>query len=923
MARTALPFLVAIATLVAATLLGSLSSLNNAIMAFRFEKTPHPTSGRILLVDIDGKSLDAVGIWPWPRSIHAAIIDRLREDGAEAIALDIDFSSRSHPQEDEALAEALKRAGGNVLLVSFRRLQSSAATQTVVAEPIEEFRAVSSPVLADVRPDGDGWVREMVGPAVINGQLLRPLSADLVGATIDIGESLAVDFSISPRGFDRVSAVDLINGAVPPELIDGKLVIVGATAPELGDRFLVPAHGIVSGSTLHAIAAETLMQNRLLRPLGPLPTVAMLFLLASVALSLSKRGKVPPLLTAGVIFGIAGAAEVIAATLQARTALVFDSTPVLVGAVIFSVLAMTREMDVRRLMLRRASEENQDLRAMLTRVVEDSFAGILIARRDGVVQAASREAAAMLGLPAGAAIGRRLEDILPQEVMTSVAMTLAVHDAGKGTATSNPPADLVIDEGKGGRRILEYVVTPSLTARPEPGSAGEVYVCVMLRDVTAERLAAERDARMLRTDAATGVLNRFGFREQVGEALGAGPLSVALFNIRRFSALNESFGSGVGDRILTEFAKRLEANIRPGEVLGRVSGDRFAVLLAGPATEDALCRRARAIAEAGADPFVHADHRLTLDLSIGIATGRPGETADDILQHANVACVEAKTDDGGGLRIYDEAFDAKVKARRLLERDLTDALDRGEFHVVYQPQVEIATGRLIGVEALVRWTHPDRGPVAPSEFIPVVEQIGLVPGLGDWVLREACREVASWPAPIKVAVNLSPLQFEQMDLVQQVFSAIANSKLPPTRLALEITESLFMRDGSALAGCFEELRSAGVEIALDDFGTGYSSLGYIRRFPLDKVKIDRSFVTGLPDDKESAAIVEAVVGMSHRLGFRVIAEGIETQTQADALLALGCGEAQGFLFGRPMTGDQIRAMLEANAVAGARRASLG
>jgi predicted signal transduction protein with EAL and GGDEF domain len=299
------------------------------------------------------------------------------------------------------------------------------------------------------------------------------------------------------------------------------------------------------------------------------------------------------------------------------------------------------------------------------------------------------------------------------------------------------------------------------------------------------------------------------------------------------------------------------------------------------------------------EPFNVGPYEVVVGLSIGLAKHQGAELADDLIKKADAALYQAKEIGGGEARFYDAELDARLREKAALQDELKTALERREFSVVYQPQVDLATGDLVGAEALLRWQSPTRGPVPPGAFIPLAEETGLIVALGEHVLREACMEAVRWPSPAKVAVNVSSIQFERSDVVEVVERALADSGLPPSRLCLEITESLFIQDAAGILEALARLRTLGIEIALDDFGTGYSSLGYINRFPLDKIKIDQSFVRGLPLDTEATAIIRAIIGMSESLHLRVIAEGVETLEQGSLLRLIGCGEGQGYFYGKP------------------------
>jgi EAL domain-containing protein (putative c-di-GMP-specific phosphodiesterase class I) len=312
------------------------------------------------------------------------------------------------------------------------------------------------------------------------------------------------------------------------------------------------------------------------------------------------------------------------------------------------------------------------------------------------------------------------------------------------------------------------------------------------------------------------------------------------------------------------------------------------------------------------EPYEISGNRLAIGASVGIATASDSERdLSGIMRNADTALYRAKKDGGGSFRFFDASMSVALQARQKLEIELRDALVRGEFEVYYQPQFDLASRDLIGVEALLRWHHPQGGFVSPAEFVPVAEEIGLMDSLGEWVLRQACAEVARWPRPVKLAVNVSPVQFTRGDIILAVDQALAMSGLPARQLELEITESLFIQENNAIRSIMDEISQRGIQFALDDFGTGYSSLSYIRKFPIAKIKIDRSFVSGIPHDQEAVAIIQAVVALASNLGLRTNAEGLETEEQTKLLRLLGCNEGQGFGLGRPQRAEDIVRILAA------------
>ncbi|HJS86957.1 MAG TPA: bifunctional diguanylate cyclase/phosphodiesterase, partial [Acetobacteraceae bacterium] len=387
--------------------------------------------------------------------------------------------------------------------------------------------------------------------------------------------------------------------------------------------------------------------------------------------------------------------------------------------------------------------------------------------------------------------------------------------------------------------------------------------------------------------------------------------AVLCLDLDRFKAVNDTLGHPIGDGLLRQVAERLQACVREGDTVARLGGDEFAIVLlnAGePSQVDSLATR---IIDVIGAVYEVDGHQISIGTSIGIALApSDGSAAEELLKNADTALYGAKANGRGISCFYEAAMNAALQSRRALEMGLRQAIARQEFQLYYQPLVEARSRRVRGFEALIRWQHPERGMIVPDTFIPVAESSGLIGAIGRWVLRQACLDAATWPDEIKVAVNLSPLQFKDRNLLEDVRAALAASGLPAQRLELEITESVLIHDSSAVLAILRDLKALGVQIAMDDFGTGYSSLNYLRSFPFDKVKIDRSFIKDLPHDPNAMAIVRAIVGLSTTLGMSVTAEGVETDEQALQLALEACTQLQGYLFSRPMPAARVPDLVE-------------
>ncbi|MDQ1522608.1 MAG: hypothetical protein QOE47_532, partial [Pyrinomonadaceae bacterium] len=392
--------------------------------------------------------------------------------------------------------------------------------------------------------------------------------------------------------------------------------------------------------------------------------------------------------------------------------------------------------------------------------------------------------------------------------------------------------------------------------------------------------------------------------------------AVLFLDVDRFKTINDSLGHLLGDHLLRDVARRLEACIRPEDVVARFGGDEFAILLNGLAHSADAIAVAERIGRELLTPFDLGGHEVFASASVGIALSTIGyNSSEEILRDADTAMYRAKAQGNGCYEVFDKLMHARALSLLKLENDLRRAVERGEFEVFYQPIIRLKTGMISGFEALVRWRHPERGIVSPLEFIPAAEETGLIIPMGSWVLRQACRQLSRWQAeypaeaPLTMSVNLSGKQFRQSDLVDQVKRILNETKLPPQCLRLEITESVVMEDAEVATAMLRQLRSLNVQLSIDDFGTGYSSLSYLHRFPINILKIDRSFVGRMCLEEESLGIVETIVILASKLKMNVVAEGIETEEQCEGLRDLGCEYGQGFIFAEPVTQEAATKLL--------------
>ncbi len=535
-----------------------------------------------------------------------------------------------------------------------------------------------------------------------------------------------------------------------------------------------------------------------------------------------------------------------------------------------------------RKLARNAIEEARRLRTFADAAVE----GLVVVDGERLVDA-NRSFLELAGFDSLGDAPERLSDLLIEVDLGALSM-----------APDAPPVECRLLRSDGESREVELLLRP-LSWR------GANLKILAVRDISERKEAAERIAHLAFHDALTGLPNRAVFADHLERTVaraaeGVDPVALLCVDLDGFKAVNEVYGQPAGDALLIAAAQRLRSAVRGHELVARLGEDGFAVVQSGGEQPGHAALMAQRVVEALAEPFAIGHETVRISGSAGVALF-PADAGDSesLIEKAGLALHRAKADGRGAARFYEAAMDEAIRQRRRLEADLAQAIGRGELCVHYQPLAELESGSILGFEALLRWNHDRLGAVVPATFIPLAEQSGTILELGRWVLREACSEAARWTPALKLSVNVSPVQFTQGDLVAEVEAILAETGLDPARLELEITEALLTGDAGRAISMLERLKALGVQIAMDDFGTGHSSLGHFRMFPFDKVKIDRSFIRDMIDRPHARAIVRSVIGLGRGLGMPVVAEGVETAEQREALRAAGCDQVQGNWISRP------------------------
>ena len=879
-------------------LTGMHNALQNALTDMRFGWFPRQASGKIVLVAIDPHSIETIGVWPWPRRLHADLIDRLESAGASDIAFDVDFSSPSDPAFDQALVDALQRAGGSVVLPAFMQLvgDSENGKTIFVNRPLPQFGEHAWPAVVNVAVESDGLVRRYSYGEILDGKFLPSMGALLAGKDKSKKEPLQIDFNIRADTLPTVSYVDVLRGdPVALRTLKDKKVVIGATAIELGDRFNVPNGRVIPGPILQMLAAELILQNRMLHTSSNVVTWGGLGIIVVLMVVLWHR--LTASLRVAVLVGLAIAAELGAIFLQAKLPIILDTS--LWHVAIAAYLAALALDEI-------------DFRALLGRIAEKRFQQIAMSLGDGLVCADQNGLITVWNPGAVSIFGYEPEEMIGQPLDRICTLDDGAGKYAPFSILELPPEALEVPgckvmELKGYRKNGQAFTLEACFSKWR-GVDGFQYGGVM-RDISARRREAERIRYLAEHDTLTGLANRNKLYEQLGAMLAEADIkrcdvALLMIDLDKFKQINDTLGHACGDQLLRGVAERLNTLVEGTGLVARLSGDEFAIVISG----SDVVERAKSLSQRTSLAFSQTDfsigaRQLRVNVSIGVAVyPRDCDTAEELLGNADLALYQAKAVGRGGYVFFERGIRDELESRMSLEADLSRAVDRAEFELFYQPQVNLEDGKLVGAEALIRWRRPN-GLVLPDDFIPVVNASSISDGIALWVMETACRQGYLWQQKghdIRLSINLSPSQFQLGDLAATVGSILRNTGFSPSLLELEVTESILLEDDERALEIFRRIQDLGVRIAFDDFGTGYAGLTYLKKFPLDRLKIDKSFVCKLTANSDDMAIVGATISLGKQLGLSVVAEGIEDRATANLLRSRGCDEGQGFYFGRPM-----------------------
>ena len=869
------------------------SAFRNALADLRFGAISRQASGEIVMVAIDPGSIEKIGVWPWPRGLHAELLRQLETAGVRDVAFDVDFSTPSDAASDEAFAKELERAGGSVVLPAFEQpgTDRGNGTEIHINRPLKQFSDHSWPAVVNVAIEPDGRVRHYRFGENIAGEFTPSMGAVLAGQYTDKRPRFLIDFSIRPASIPLVSYIDVLRGE-PATLaaLKDKKVIIGGTALELGDRFSIPNGKIVAGPLLQTLAAESILQGRALHWTSDIATLAGLCLISLIMMLVWRR------FGAGVrvitLIGMAAAIEAVGIMLQANFPLILDTSLFLTAIMVYMAAIALDEID---------------FRDWLGRIAESRFQRIAMSLGDGLVCTDANHLITVWNPGAAAIFG-----YLPAEMIGKPFDTICAGVAEAASISAAMQSDLQKPGGAimefEGRRKNGAVFSVEACFSAWQGTDGLQYGAI-LRDISVRKREAARIRYLAEYDTLTGLANRNTLQANLTEMifqaeLRRGGVAAIVLGLDGFQKINDLLGEAGGDLLLRAVSNRLSTETAGAGVVARLGGDEFAIAISSADMTETITQLAERIGAAFDVPLLAGAREHRVKVSIG-ASNYPedGRTADELLANSHLAFRRAKAIRRGGYVIFENAIRQELEARLTLEAELAIAAQRNEFTLFYQPQVRLTDGALTGAEALIRWHHPTRGLVPPGEFMPVINTSSISDQVATWVLETACRQARSWQLAgrnIRVSVNLSPSQLQSGDLAASVAKMLDITGLTPSLLELELTEDILLFDEQRVLETFRRIQELGVRVVFDDFGTGYASLSYLKKFPLDGLKIDRSFVRNLLVDPGDAAIVGSTISLSRQLGLSVIAEGIENLATADRLLSLGCEHGQGYFFGKPM-----------------------
>ncbi len=906
----------------------SLAPANRLIYDAFVRLDSHVAADDIVIVAVDEKSILSLGRWPWSRRYHAALINELGESGAKAIGLSIIFSEPdiAHPEDDNLLEHAIRTNGRVILPVVSNSLRfNQSASETV---PIQRFiDAAASLGHVDIELDGDGIARSVFlyarsgettwssfGLAMkdfVDGVTPKPAEDQQNNQQNSRQwikmKRMLIPYVGQPGSIKHISYIDVIEGRVSADLLKDKFVIVGVTAVGMGSYLATPVSqggNLMPGVEVNANILSAVKSGN---GIYPMPRT-WVFILAGVLtlLPVFVYPSMTPRAALVAMISMIALTLVISFVLLSKYKFWFPSAPVLLSVAFSYPLWSWRRLEFAgRSMFEHKQRSDVTLEAIGDAVITTNKEGVADYLNPAALhlthtteEQASGQIVSQLLRPTDTCVGNSLEELVEQCIRENKTLRL--------------PTDTVVINNQHKELAIIGTIAPIHNDSGRPRGA-----VVAISDVTEMRDLLREMEHQANHDVLTGLPNRVLLRDRLERAIVRAKRTerqvVVLFaDLDGFKTVNDGLGHLAGDKLLKAVSERLRATAREEDTIARIGGDEFVILLENINTKDQIETVTQKILAIFDKPFIVDRHELFVGASIGVSVfPKDGEDHENLLNNADTAMYRAKAGGRNSICYFGHEMSSHALKRLVMEQELRRAIFQDDLVLYYQPLISLVTGRMTGVEALVRWQHPERGLIQPGEFIPLAEETGLIVPLGEWVMNTACKQAKVWKvdqdnSTFRIAVNLSPKQFLQAEFPALIARILENTGLSAEYLEFEITENHIMQDIVAAKKTMEILAGMGIGLSIDDFGTGYSSLSYLNQFPIARLKIDRSFVQDINSGSDKSAIALAVIAMAHSMNLSVVAEGVEKMEQLNFLKEKQCDEIQGFYFCEPIQASQVQ-----------------
>ncbi len=901
----------------------------------RFTRTP---AEDVVIIAIDSESLIRYGQWPWPREIHADLIDKISIGGAKAIGFDIIMSEpdRSDRKNDRLLAQALKRSNKVVLPVFAEHSVSGNGLHLARPVPILA-EAAAGLGHVDFELDADGIVRRtylkggigypewsafalaVLQTAAGNEREKPDDSASAVSLPVNNwvrADEVLLPFAGKPGHFKRISYAAFMEANFDPTLLRDKIVLVGTTASSLGDTLPTPVSGeslLMSGVEINANLLDALNHDLIIKPMSKDARVLFsVMLIVSVLLcyTIASQRIIQLTIVTAIVCVL-----FLSGFLLTINHIWFPPAAVLFTLFLSYPLWAWRRLD--RLVANLFFEREQAM-VILHSIVD----GVITTDSNCVITYINPVAEGLTGQSNENAAGKPLHDIFAiEDEQSGKSGEDLVRECLELSQTVSFHNDLSYRDTNGRNRVLRINAGPLCNRSGQASGA-----LIGINDITEKREALAKLTYQATHDPLTNLPNRALFFDRLEQAIirvarDDEYVAVLFLDLDNFKKVNDQIGHSGGDLLLQMIAERMKSACRGSDTVARLGGDEFVVLLEGFTDTSIVVTVADKLLHLLREPLTIDNHEFYTTGSLGISIfPKDGKNADQLVRNADIAMYEAKKGGRNNFLFFSNEMNDLIQGRLRMENQLRAALSRSALELYYQPQIRLKDNKIVGVEALARWTVDDKSFVSPSSFIPVAEESGLILPLSEWVLYTACRQAKAWQEemgfPERMSINISPRHFLKDNLLEQLERILRKTGIAPQNLDLEITEGLIMQDMNRSVAIMKDFNKMGGTVSIDDFGTGYSSLAYLKNFPLHKLKIDKSFIDGIDKDRKNAALARTIITMGHGLGLEVVAEGVETAEQLSILRKLGCDIVQGYYYSRPLPAAEVTRFLHESIIDG-------